>query len=84
MAGGLIIAANERSLITNNCFFRKIQTRVSAQLCNLASKHPIYVVQPTPGMNVNVPQKIVRSMMYKSEKIDVAIRLEEYRESEEK
>lgn len=67
---------------TSPDFSDKFKQEYQTQLCNLTSKHPVYVVQAIPGMNVNVPQTIVRSMMYKSEKIDVALPLAEYYESE--
>jgi peptidoglycan/LPS O-acetylase OafA/YrhL len=67
---------------TSPAFAETFKQEYQAQLCNLASKHPMYVVQTIPSMNVNVPQTIVRSMMYKSEKIDVAIGLDEYYKSE--
>ncbi len=63
---------------TSPAFSEKFKQEYQTQLCNLTSKHPVYVVQPIPGMNVNVPQAIVRSMMYKSEKIEVAIPIDEY------
>jgi len=67
---------------TSPTFSEKFKAEYQSQLCNLTLRHPVYVVQSIPGMNVNVPQAIVRSMMYKSEKIDVAIHLEEYYKSE--
>lgn len=67
---------------TSPAFSEKFKQEYQAQLCNLTSKHPVYVVHPIPGMNVNVPQAIVRSMMYKSEKIDVTIPLGEYYKNE--
>lgn len=67
---------------TSPAFSEKFKAEYQSQLCNLTLRHPVYVVQSIPGMNVNVPQAIVRSMMYKSEKIDVAIHLEEYYKSE--
>jgi hypothetical protein len=63
-------------------FSKKFQQEYQAQLCNLTSKHPVYVVQSIPRMNVNVPQTIVRSMLYKSEKVEVAISKDEYYEHE--
>lgn len=67
---------------TSPAFSEKFKAEYQSQLCNLTLRHPVYVVQSIPGMNVNVPQAIVRSMMYKSEKIDVTIHLEEYYKSE--
>ena len=67
---------------TSPAFAEKFKQEYQAQLCNLASNHPVYVVQAIPSMNANVPQTIVRSMMYKAEKIDVAIGLKEYYKSE--
>lgn len=67
---------------TSPAFAEKFKQEYQTQLCKLTNKHPVYVVQSIPGMNVNVPQTIVRSMMYKAEKIDVSIPLNEYYESE--
>lgn len=67
---------------TSPAFSEKFKQEYQAQLCKLTSKHPVYVVQPIPSMNVNVPQTIVRSMMYQSKKIEVTIPLAEYYNSE--
>lgn len=68
---------------TSDKFSDQFKTEFQAKLCSLTETHPVYVVQSIPAMTVNVPQAIVRAMMYKSEKIDVSRNLNEYYENEQ-
>lgn len=68
---------------TSSRFSELFKTEYQSRLCELSENHPVYVVQSIPGMNVNVPQAIVRSLMYKSQKIDVSISINEYIQTEQ-
>lgn len=67
---------------TSSEFSEKFKQQYQEGLCGLTKNHPVYVVQSIPRMNVNVPRAIVRSMMYKSEKIDVSINRSDFFERE--
>ncbi|HSC68304.1 MAG TPA: acyltransferase family protein [Cellvibrio sp.] len=68
---------------TSTEFAELFKQEYQSHLCKLTEHRPVYVMQSIPGMNVNVPQAIVRSMMYKSEKVDIAIPLDEYYKREQ-
>lgn len=64
-------------------FSKTFKQEYQSQLCKLTENHPVYVMQSIPSMKVNVPQTIVRSMMYKAEKIDVSISVSEFYKNEQ-
>lgn len=47
-------------------------------MCELASKHPLYIVRPTPEMGVDVPTLIGRSMLLGRDR-QVSLPLDAYR-----
>lgn len=63
-------------------FSKKFQQEYQTQLCSLTRNHPVYVVQSIPKMKVHVPKTIVRSMLYKSEKIEVTVSRDEHFKNE--
>lgn len=67
---------------TSKEFSEQFKIEYQSQLCKLSESRPVYVMQSIPGMKVNVPQAIVRSMMYKAQKIDVGLSVNEYHKTE--
>jgi peptidoglycan/LPS O-acetylase OafA/YrhL len=68
---------------TSSEFAQRFKQEYQTKLCQLSENHPVYVTQPIPSMKVNVPQTIVRSMMYKAQKIDVSISVSDYYKTEQ-
>lgn len=59
-------------------FLYEFKTSLIKTTCELAKERPVYILRPTPEMEMNVPKTISRAMMFGKQAPNISISKDEY------